>query len=771
MAALSIQVPYPVFYDRDGQPLDNGNIYIGVANLDPVTNPLQVYYDSDLTITASQPLVTSGGYVYRNGTPTQLYVNAPDFSITVNDSKNLFVYSFPEATGIGVNADSIEYDPPFTGAVTSGYTVQDKLSQIVSVKDFGAVGDGVTDDRAAIILALSANDVVYFPPGDYYLSSKITFTTPGAKKLVGVNGFDVPEWQGNSLPAGQTEGTRFLCHDIVGFTFEYNCPSATFSQLEIVGICFDGRDGGTGSWPTNASTTWLGLLRNTTSEIAGGHLLTKLTIDKCNIQYALSTNAIGVHLNGSFWVLIRETRISFFSQGYAIYCAPFNNVATTITIQKSYLNYNQQCFYKGGNVTDVQFYDTVFESSGVAIAALGGKVLLSGCYFENIGYRLDTSIPSTGKSLKNFGIDFGAGVLDTPVVSAINIAYGEVVFVSCTFAYMGALWTTLNPTAAWLFAMGRGSGLGSGGNTSFLNCHFSDGAFTNTANNEFCEIDPQAFPGFTEDGGFSFEWFAGFAGSTAKPVLPYADARRLRRGSTFLDFPDTVGDPRYAAQVEVHKGKLFLYRPAFTTPTQSPVGGQWDVGDTLIFGSPTAGGSIGAVCVTAGTPGGWNRYGPVFNADNSLNVQGIDVRSTGATKKITRAFPASVFTTNPQTKNVTITLEGGSQKYLSASVEVTIVSAFAGIDYAGSMKQAYSFLAANNSTTLFGSANVNMYSLDATSTAYAFGSAVKPDDTTIRLPITYTGADPAAELYVFVDLYVQESSIGGVPVITEISFV
>ena len=107
MAALSIQVPYPVFYDRDGQPLDNGNIYIGVANLDPVTNPLQVYYDDALTITATQPLVTSGGYVYRNGTPTQLYVNATDFSITVNDSKNLFVYSFPEATGIGVGASQI----------------------------------------------------------------------------------------------------------------------------------------------------------------------------------------------------------------------------------------------------------------------------------------------------------------------------------------------------------------------------------------------------------------------------------------------------------------------------------------------------------------------------------------------------------------------------------------------------------------------------------------------------------------------------------------
>jgi hypothetical protein len=187
MAALSIQVPYPVFYDRDGQPLDNGNIYIGVANLDPVTNPLQVYYDEALTITASQPLVTSGGYVYRNGTPTQLYVDANDFSITVNDSKNLFVYSFPEATGIGVGAASIEYDPPFVGAVTSGYTVADKLSQYVSVKDFGAVGDGVTDDTAAIQAALDATPNVYFPAGTYLTSATLIVNT-GNQSLIGDGG-------------------------------------------------------------------------------------------------------------------------------------------------------------------------------------------------------------------------------------------------------------------------------------------------------------------------------------------------------------------------------------------------------------------------------------------------------------------------------------------------------------------------------------------------------------------------------------------------------
>ena len=148
MAALSVQVPYPVFYDRDGVPLDNGNIYIGVTNLDPVTNPLQVYYDEALTLTASQPLITSNGYVYRNGTPAQLYVNAANFSILVNDSKNLLVYNFPDGTGIdSADAADIEYNPPFTGALTSGYTVADKLAQTISLMDFG--GNLITAVAAA----------------------------------------------------------------------------------------------------------------------------------------------------------------------------------------------------------------------------------------------------------------------------------------------------------------------------------------------------------------------------------------------------------------------------------------------------------------------------------------------------------------------------------------------------------------------------------------------------------------------------------------------
>lgn len=57
---------------------------------------------------------------------------------------------------------AMPYVPAGTGAVTT--TVQAKLREFVSVKDFGAVGNGIADDTAAIQAAIAAGqwcDVQY----------------------------------------------------------------------------------------------------------------------------------------------------------------------------------------------------------------------------------------------------------------------------------------------------------------------------------------------------------------------------------------------------------------------------------------------------------------------------------------------------------------------------------------------------------------------------------------------------------------------------------
>ena len=63
----------------------------------------------------------------------------------------------------------VEYTPSGTGAVAA--TAENKLRERVSVKDFGAVGDGVVDDSAAVQAALNASSMIYFPAGTYQIKN------------------------------------------------------------------------------------------------------------------------------------------------------------------------------------------------------------------------------------------------------------------------------------------------------------------------------------------------------------------------------------------------------------------------------------------------------------------------------------------------------------------------------------------------------------------------------------------------------------------------
>jgi hypothetical protein len=92
MSALEVNPPFPIFTDIDGQPLENGYIWIGTVNLNPQTNPINVYWDAALTISATQPIRTLGGYPSNSGTPARLYVNA-DYSIRVQNRNGSTIYS------------------------------------------------------------------------------------------------------------------------------------------------------------------------------------------------------------------------------------------------------------------------------------------------------------------------------------------------------------------------------------------------------------------------------------------------------------------------------------------------------------------------------------------------------------------------------------------------------------------------------------------------------------------------------------------------------
>lgn len=87
----------------------------------------------------------------------------------------------------GITADKLSFTQAGTGATTR--TVESKLKDTVSVKDFGAVGDGVANDTAAIQAAInqaqSAGKGLFFPAGTYMVSTTLTSSSTGQLLVVG----------------------------------------------------------------------------------------------------------------------------------------------------------------------------------------------------------------------------------------------------------------------------------------------------------------------------------------------------------------------------------------------------------------------------------------------------------------------------------------------------------------------------------------------------------------------------------------------------------
>lgn len=104
MPDLRVTRPYPYFFDEDGSPLDAGYVYIGVENLDPIANPIAVFWDADGCCEAPQPIRTINGFASNNGIQSNLYVDSA-YSLRIEDKAHVLVsYEASGATADDVTA-------------------------------------------------------------------------------------------------------------------------------------------------------------------------------------------------------------------------------------------------------------------------------------------------------------------------------------------------------------------------------------------------------------------------------------------------------------------------------------------------------------------------------------------------------------------------------------------------------------------------------------------------------------------------------------------
>lgn len=173
-----ITSPYQQFFDLDGGPLDGGRVYFGSVGTNPLipANQVPIFWDAAGTQPAAQPIMTSNGYMHRSGTPSAVFSDAAYSMAVYSNRGELVAYSKDAQSGSGFSI-GVDLADPSKGASMVAWmrdaggavsrTVSEKISEVVSVKDFGAIGDGVTNDTAAIEKAIAASNTVFFPEGDY----------------------------------------------------------------------------------------------------------------------------------------------------------------------------------------------------------------------------------------------------------------------------------------------------------------------------------------------------------------------------------------------------------------------------------------------------------------------------------------------------------------------------------------------------------------------------------------------------------------------------
>ena len=150
----------------------------------PATNSLSVFVDG-----VNQYDGVSYSYVETSSTVVTFtaglhvgalvkFTTAQTLSSGVTDASLVTFTGFKGQVGNVQNladndgSDWIGFEPSGTGAVAR--SAQDKMLDTVSVKDFGAAGDGVTDDTVAIQAAIdSLAGTIYFPDGTYITSATI----------------------------------------------------------------------------------------------------------------------------------------------------------------------------------------------------------------------------------------------------------------------------------------------------------------------------------------------------------------------------------------------------------------------------------------------------------------------------------------------------------------------------------------------------------------------------------------------------------------------
>lgn len=222
-----------------------------------------------------------------------------------------------------------------------------------NVLDYGAVGDGVTDDTAAIVAAMAARPCVYLPAGTYKTTS--TITIPGESVVFGDGD--------NTIIKPTSSANSFQC-------------ILQSAASQITDLCIDG------SAATGQSA--IGILCG--NDAGSGD--SNPTLARLLVKNFSGLNSVGIYIRKALRVVIEQCYIFQNYQGLYIY-SPGGGYPTTTWVAHSTISNSvaEGVYYDNGY--QICFDNCIFESNGKEGLKLfrgtGEAYLgkLTNCWFED----------------------------------------------------------------------------------------------------------------------------------------------------------------------------------------------------------------------------------------------------------------------------------------------------------------------------------------------------------------------------------------------------
>jgi hypothetical protein len=276
------------------------------------------------------------------------------------------VVKFSTATPVATNAmdaANVSYTPAGVGAVTT--SVQAKLRESVSVKDFGATGDGTTDDTAAfnaaiLAVALAGGGVVIAPSDTYKIAGTVLIPSNIELDL------------GNSLITGNGIGSA----------------TALFESAYVSGSTIVTNIGTT----LNTHGVFKGSIKNARIQNCGKALNLYNCIDNCEFSNIKFTNCTyAVYADNCFYARFVNLFSRDSASGATNACFKFVNNPNVLQLESIFVTDRVLGFEIEGAAHGLKMLNCSAEQcesgvlvSGTSPAELIGPVMFDTCYFEGI---------------------------------------------------------------------------------------------------------------------------------------------------------------------------------------------------------------------------------------------------------------------------------------------------------------------------------------------------------------------------------------------------